>query len=345
MKKKLSYFGMASLFLTALASCESGMNEFSDFDYQTVYFANQYAERTLELGEDEFVDNSIDNEHKVSIKAAWGGGYTNRENVIIDFIVDESLCDNLYFSGTDTPVTPMPSNYYELASNQINIPSGQISGGVEVQLTDAFFADEKTVGNYYVIPLRMTDVQGADSILLGNPVVDNPTWTNSNDWSVQPQNFVLYAVKYVNVWHGEYLRRGVDKTVINGVSGEAVRGEVYIEDDEVVYMTTNSLSDSNLSLTAKNAEGKNLNYSVNLHFADDGSCTMSSPSDTISVSGGGNFVKDGEKNSLGGKDRDVLYLDYTVDFKTQNIQYETKDTLVLRTRGVQGGKTFTVERR
>ena len=156
---------------------------------------------------------------------------------------------------------------------------------------------------------------------------------------------MLYAVKYVNVWHGEYLRRGVDKTVINGVSGEAVRGEVYIEDDEVVYMTTNSLSDSNLSLTAKNAEGKNLNYSVNLHFADDGSCTMSSPSDTISISGGGNFVKDGEKNSLGGKDRDVLYLNYKVDFKTQNIQYETKDTLVLRTRGVQGAKTFTVERR
>ena len=87
-----------------LDCCESGMNEFSDFDYQTVYFANQYAERTLELGEDEFVDNSIDNEHKVSIKAAWGGGYTNRENVIIDFIVDESLCDNLYFLGTDTPV-------------------------------------------------------------------------------------------------------------------------------------------------------------------------------------------------------------------------------------------------
>lgn len=69
---------MASLLLS-FTSCESSDNEFPDFDYQTVYFANQYALRTIELGEDEFVDNSIDNEHKFSINAAWGGGYTNRK--------------------------------------------------------------------------------------------------------------------------------------------------------------------------------------------------------------------------------------------------------------------------
>ena len=97
MKKNLIYFGLASLLLS-FTSCESSDNEFPDFDYQTVYFANQYALRTIELGEDEFVDNSIDNEHKFSINAAWGGGYTNRKNVIIDYVVDESLCDNLYLS-------------------------------------------------------------------------------------------------------------------------------------------------------------------------------------------------------------------------------------------------------
>lgn len=342
MKKNLIYFGLASLLLS-FTSCESSDNEFPDFDYQTVYFANQYALRTIELGEDEFVDNSIDNEHKVSINAAWGGGYTNRKNVIIDYVVDESLCDNLYFKGTDTPVTPMPSSYYTLTSDQINIPSGSIMGGVVVQLTDAFFADEKSLSNNYVIPLRMTDVQGADSILQGKPAVTDPVLTNSGDWSVQPKNFVLYAVKYVNPQHGEYMRRGIDQAVINGTSSEIVRHQQYVEKDERVYVTTKSLTDNILSLSTNDASGNLFNYDVRLSFADDGTCTVSSTSDDLEVSGTGKFVRDGEKNSLGGKDRDAIYLDYTVDFKTKNMKYATKDTLVLSTRGVQGGTTFDID--
>ena len=121
MKKNILNIAMASMLL-GLAACDNQNNEFDDFDYQTVYFANQYATRTVELGEDEFVDNSMDNEHKIKIKAIWGGGYDNRRNVIIDYKVDESLCENLYFKGTNTPVLPMPSSHYKLASKQINIP-------------------------------------------------------------------------------------------------------------------------------------------------------------------------------------------------------------------------------
>lgn len=342
MKKNLIYFGLASLLLSFTA-CESSDNEFPDFDYQTVYFANQYALRTLELGEDMYVDNSIDNEHKVVINAAWGGGYTNRKDVVIDYVVDESLCDGLYFKGTDTPLTPMPTSYYQLASNQINIPSGSIMGGVEVQLTDAFFADEKSLSNNYVIPLRMTGVVGADSILQGEAAVDDPMLTNSGDWTVQPKNFVLYAVKYVNPQHGEYLRRGVDQAVINGTSSQIVRHEQYVENDEVVYVTTKSLNDNILSLSTEDASGTLFDYEVYLSFADDGTCTVSSTSDDLIVSGTGKFVTDGEKNSLGGKDRDAIYLDYTVDFKSKNMTYATKDTLVLRTRGVYGGTTFDID--
>lgn len=342
MKKNLIYLSLASLLLSFTA-CESSDNEFPDFDYQTVYFANQYALRTLELGEDMYVDNSIDNEHKVVINAAWGGGYTNRENVVIDYVVDESLCDGLYFKDTDIPLTPMPANYYTLASDQINIPSGSIIGGVEVQLTDAFFADEKSLSNNYVIPLRMTNVVGADSILQGESSVDNPMLTNSGHWTVQPKNFVLYAVKYVNPQHGEYLRRGIDQAVINGVSSQLVRQEQYVENDEVVYVTTKSLTDNILSLSTEDASGTLFDYEVRLSFADDGTCTVSSTSDDLIVSGTGKFVTDGEKNSLGGKDRDAIYLDYTVDFKSKDMTYATKDTLVLRTRGVYGGTTFDID--
>ena len=342
MKKNLIYIGLASLFFT-FTSCENGENEFPDFDYQTVYFANQYGLRTIELGEENFYDNTLDNQHKMLIKAAWGGGYTNRKNVIIDYVVEESLCDGLYFKDTDIPVTPMPASYYTLASNQINIPVNEISGGVEVQLTDAFFADEKSIDRYYVIPIRMNDVQGADSILQGRSAVDSPAWNKADDWSILPKNYVLYAVKYVNPWHGQYLRRGVDQAVINGVSSQLVRHQQYVEKDEKVNITTESLKDNILSLSTKDAQGNLFNYNLSLTFTEDGNCTVGSTSDDLIISGTGKFVKKGEKNSLGGKDRNAIYLDYTIDFKTKNMQYATKDTLVLSSRAVQGGKSFEIE--
>lgn len=344
MKKNILYSGLAALLLSFTASCESSDNEFPDFDYQTVYFANQLAVRTIELGEDEFVDNTGDNEHRFSINAAWGGGYTNRQNVIIDYVVDPSLCDRLYFKGTDTPLTLMPESYYELGNpSQIAIPRGEIKGGVDVYLTDAFFADEKSVTDYYVIPLRMTHVEGADSILMGAAGVEDPMLTNSGHWNIQPKNYVLYAVKYVNPYHGEYLRRGIDQAVINGVSSTIVRHEEYVENDETVQLTTKSLTGNILSLSARDASNNIYYYDVRLDFKDDGSCVMSSASDNVEVTGQGKFVKDGEKNSLGGKDRDAIYLDYKVNFTDKDMSLATRDTLVLHTRNVVGGKTFEID--
>ena len=344
MKKNLAYIGLVLLILT-WTSCEGSDNEFPDFDYQTVYFANQYGLRTIELGESEFVDNTLDNQHKMVIKAAWGGGYTNRNNVVINFKVDESLCDNLYFKDTDQPLVPMPASYYTLASDRIAIPKGQIMAGVEVQLTDDFFADEKSISENYVIPLLMTNVQGADSILQGKPVVENPVLTNAGDWSILPQNFVLYAVKYVNPWHGEYLRRGIDHATVAGTSKDIIRHEQFVENDEVVNISTKSMKDNLLTLKTKDESGKDISYTVRLSFAEDGSCTVHSGSQNVVVSGSGKFVSKGEKNSLGGKDRNAIYLDYTVNLTDNNIQLATKDTLVLRTRNVYGGKSLEVVRK
>lgn len=81
---------------------------------------------------------------------------------------------------------------------------------------------------------------------------------------MQPKNFILYAVKYVNPQHGEYLRRGVDKAVINGVSSDKVRHKQYVENDERVYVTTKSLKDNILSLSTEDAGGTLFNYDVRL---------------------------------------------------------------------------------
>ena len=189
----------------------------------------------------------------------------------------------------------------------------------------------------------MTDVQGADSILEGKSTIASPRLTKADDWSVQPKNFVLYCVKFVNPWHGEYLRRGVDQATLAGTSKTIVRHAEHVEKDEVVGISTNGYRKNILSLTAKDENGVSFGYELLLTFDEEGNCTISDESDDIQASGSGKFVIDGEKKSLGGKDRNALYLDYTVDFGNRNIKYATKDTLVLRTRNVYGAGTFDVE--
>jgi len=330
---------VVAITIVGLNSCRNADITYPDFDYQTVYFANQYPARTVELGEDLYVDNSIDNEHKVIIKATMGGTRDNTKNVVIDFEVDTTLCSGIYFASQATSgskVVPMPSNYYSLASNQITIPSGSILGGVEVQLTDAFFADPLCLVNTYAIPLLMTNVQNADSILQGKAVVDSPNRCVSSDWSTVPKDYVLYVVKYVNTWHGYYLRRGTDQ-ITNTATGAVttnVRHATYVENNDTIKLTTTGLLGNTMPLSIKNSSGTKINYYLVLTFSNDGTCTVGSKSSDFVITGTGKYVSKGDKNSIGGIDRDALYLDYSVNFTKLGLTYATKDTLALRDRAV-----------
>ena len=357
---------MFLVFITAaLTSCENSEWEFPDYENDAVYFAYQYPVRTVVLGEDLF-DNRLDNEHKIEIYASWGGGYTNDHNVVIDFSVEPSLCDNLYFDNPEDRVLPMPSNYYSLGSNTIEIPKGEVAGGVEIQLTDAFFADELATGRNYVIPLQMNRVMNADSILRGKSDLENPNRNIATDWTVVPKDYVLYAVNYINTWDGNYLRRGIDEITKNGTTTTAVRHSAFVENDEVVSLNTVSLDELKYPISYANSLGINLNYKVDLTFDNDNSFAVSpvmayQVNDSVRVYdiqaiGMGEFVKDGEKKSWGNKDRDALYMDYQTSFKVRTTfpnttparaeildeyAYRTKDTLVARDRGV-GKETFNV---
>lgn len=324
--KKIFYL-LSFIVLAVFSSCENQDWSFPDYGRTTVYFAYQYPVRTIVLGNDETFDNSIDNQHKCIIKATMGGVYENNTTPTVDIAVVNSLCDNLSFASGE-PVEPMPSNYYTLASNQIVIPKGEISGGVEVQLTDAFFADPKSIETTYVIPLVMSNVQNADSILSGSPMVDDADRCNKGDWNVVPKDYILYAVKYINPWDAVYLRRGVDQVTAGGSTSTIVRHEQYVENDEVCELTTRSLKDANFALTLG---GQNCN--LILTFNDNNECTLSTDTPGCTVTGNGKYVEKGEKNSFNHKDRDVLYLDYTVDLGT--VTYATKDTLVMRDRQVK----------
>jgi hypothetical protein len=298
----------------ALTACKNGNWEFEDYPYQSVYFAYQYPVRTITLGEDIF-DTSLDNAHKCEIIATTGGVYNTDKDVTIGVVVDNGRTQNLRFTAGGDPVTPMPANYYQLASDRIVIPKGKLLGGVQVQLTDAFFADPAALKNTYVIPLRMTSVTNADSMLAG-------------------KNFVLYAIKYVNQWHGNYLRRGKD--VITGKNGNpsrtVTRHQQYVEKDQVIKLSSQSLTAIQYPVVFQDASGTNINCTLRLTFNNEGNCTVSSATTGVTATGTGKFVKRGEKNSWGNADRDAIYLNYQLDMTQMSVA--TQDTMVLRDRAV-----------
>ena len=324
MKKIKIFFGLAVALGTVSGCIKNKEKEFPDFDYQSVYFAYQSPVRTVVLGEDVFIDNSLDNEHKVEIKATLGGVRENKNDVAIDFDVDGSLLNNLKFDGGG-PIQLLPANYYTLASNKIVIPKGSIMGGVQVQLTDAFFADPLAIKNTYVLPLKMKNVQNADSILAG-------------------KDYVLYALKYVNPWHGYYLRRGVD-VMTNGTTSRTVtRHAEFVERDEVNKLTTKSFTQTEFPVVFKDG-GDNFSCTLLLTFDNTGKCTITTNTNLFTATGTGSFVKKGDKNSWGSRDRDALYLDYQVNYNGVTVgagtsqrlisgSIATKDTLVMRDRAV-----------
>jgi hypothetical protein len=323
--------------LAMLTACNKDW-EFPDYKYTTVYFPYQTPVRTLVLGEDIY-DNTLDNQHKCVIMATMGGVYENKKDVTLNVVVDTTLTKRLKFeTPTGDDVIAMPANYYSLGkNNQIVIPSGKIMGGIEVQLTDAFFQDPRAVKNTFVIPLRINSVTNADSILRGKSDLASPDRRMAGDWTIAPKDYVLYAIKYVNPYHGSYLRRGVD--VVQGTNGNTaldttvVYHQPYVERDQVVSIVTRMLDENAVSLTTRN-KGSNLDvpFQLILKFDSQGKCTVTNPSAaTYTITGSGAFVKKGDM--WGNEPRDVLRLQYQVNFGATT--HTIKDTIVMRDRNVK----------
>lgn len=364
MKLKKYIYGVAlgALSLT-FAACYNADKDFPDYEGGTkAYFAYQNPVRTLILGNDIY-DNSLDKAHKCRIWATMGGAYKGR-NGVVNFIVDESLCDNLWFLDdggyTSQRVLPMPANYYTLLSNVIPYNS-DTRGYVEVQFTDEFFKDPEAIHNTYVIPLRMTGASGIDAILSGTPNVESPVRTNAQDWAVLPMDYVLYCVKYMNPWQGKYIRRGVDIVTEEGKDpATIVRKDfsLYNSDvehyskmdpsnpvnqyDEVCGITTVDMTKAMFPVSFKTSTGASVSCNLILTF-DGNNCTISTDDAGVTATGNGEFItkgterkeyKDYQWGSNNGKpiQRDILRLAYNVNFGDKNIQVSTNDTLVVQTR-------------
>ena len=243
---------LAGCAMSLLGSCHNAPNPFPDYDGGiTAYFAYQYPVRTIVLGESETFDTSLDNQGKCIIYGTIGGSYEGKD-VVIDVEVDNTLTNNLFYDAEGkNPVKAMPAEYYALSGKQLDY-AGSHMGGVEVQLTDAFFADPDAIKTTYVIPVKMTNiVKGADQILTGTPAIEGePAWrTDASQWKVLPKDYTLYGVKFINQWDGSWLRRGVDTITENGETTTEVRHKQYVENDEVMFLDTKSLNSVTFPMT------------------------------------------------------------------------------------------------
>ena len=365
---KRQLIGLSLMFSAALTSCYNADKEFPDYeDGTTAYFAYQDPVRTLVLGNDIY-DNSLDNAHKCQIWATMGGAYGGRD-ANVDFVVDETLCENLYFTDEGgnpaAPVLPMPAAYYRLSSNVIPY-NGNPRGYVEVQFTDDFFNDEKAAKNTYVIPLLMKSATGIDHILTGKPREGlTPSRTNTEDWEILAKDYVLYCVKYMNPWQAKYIRRGVDNVTENDVTTTYVRKDFKLVNSDIEHYTENPINqnDEVCGITTKNMKQAIFPVSVNIGKDADGSvrpsqrcslvltfsgdnCVISCDDEETPSSGDGEFIvkgtekpeyKDYQWGNINGQpvQRDILRLAYTVNFK--------KGRVIGKKKVLQGGKEVEVD--
>lgn len=359
MKLKKYIFGAALGALSlCYTSCYNADREFPDYqEGTTAYFAYQNPVRTLVLGNDIY-DNTLDNEHKCRIWATMGGTYTGR-NATVDVAAVDTICNNLWFvdagGNASTPVLPLPQTHYKLLSNSIPY-NGDVRGYVEVQFTDAFFNDPKSVENTYVIPLVMSNPQGVDYILTGKPREGlTPSRINTEDWEVLSKDYVLYLVKYMNPWQGKYIRRGVDNVTEKGKTSTIVRKDFSLintdrdrytenpvnQNDEVCGITTKNMTQAIFPVSFKTS-GASISCNLILTF-NGNQCTISTDDENVTAQGSGEFIekgtekaeyKDYQWGTMNGQpvQRDILRLAYNVKFNDKDIQVSTADTLVVQTR-------------
>jgi hypothetical protein len=328
-----------------LASCKNQDVEFPDYPYTTGYFPYQYPVRTLLLGNDILYDNSNDNAHMFLASATMGGVYKNTKDRTLTFRVDRSLCDNILFKSSGKPVKVLPEDYYTLSSgDRIVIQSGDVSGGVEVRLTDAFFSDPEAIGLTYVLPLRLVSTNDLDSILRGSSLLANPDPRVSSDWSIMPKDFTLTGIKFRNAYDGTFLHRG--KTVATGsVQSIVSYRRPYVENDDQRVVSTAGRSRVTLTVPVR-ITGMTGTIHLQLDFPDGtgtADCTITGTATvtdaareyTAAVTGKGRFVNGGEPGNdeeWGSKKRDALFLNYQFTDAVAGMTGSSTDTLVLRDR-------------
>jgi hypothetical protein len=237
--KKSIYMSLMLLAAVATTGCKNGDQDFDDFEGgTTVYFPYQYPVRTILLGDGVEYSTELDNAHKFKVMGYGAGTYDSYE-FTFNVAVEESLAQGVTFKdGREVKI--LPSSYYQLGSTTSSYVGNRMSG-VEVSLTDAFFQDPASISQTYVLPLRMSGVNGANKIL-------------------EDMDFTLYCVRYVNPWEGYYLVKGtaaeLEKCAIVHTATTSLTTCEYTNVDGVsMTLTFGSEKDDNCTISGDGVSG------------------------------------------------------------------------------------------
>lgn len=353
----------------SIMACENQEIEVEDFGTTAVYFPFQTPVRTIIQGDYDLGFNDNDNNGKFEIGVRMAGVFTNETDRLVHYELAPDLIDAAALGVDTVNVKVLPSSYYTIEqTSPVTIPSGATDGRIPIQLQDAFFDDPLSFADFgdvhYVIPLKITRVEKLDSILSGVPTVQNPIKIKADDWNPAPKDYTLFGIKFINKYHGKYLRRGADRivgtsevfTVSTGIT-ETVNIDTtsvyradFIVQDEVVDVFTSGRNST--TVTNRVRRGKipsEDNVTLNLDFDSSENITITNDQGgQFTVTGTGQFVDDGDK--WGGERRNVIYLEYQyrdvqvveesvfgqlTKRTTVDLTHTVKDTLVLRNRDIK----------
>ncbi|UXP32053.1 DUF1735 domain-containing protein [Reichenbachiella agarivorans] len=176
------------------------------FEYTAVYFPHQQPMRTVTF-EDSVIEVGI----------VLGGKRDNTVNEFAYFSKDNSLLNDSRFEV-------LPDTHYKMKVDEdslIEIPSGSFQGEFELLLTDAFYDDDMSYQNHYILPLKLIQFT-TDSVLYG-------------------KHYTLLMIKYINDHHGTYYRMGSDSVDVDNVIRYSTDTLIYNETVDLSTMGKNKL--------------------------------------------------------------------------------------------------------
>ena len=265
------------------------------------------------------------------ISAALGGVYHNDHDRNFSIEVDESLTRNALFGASLDTIRLMPSHYYKMESTKITIPKGKYNGGVSVHLTDAFFQDSLSIHTTYVIPVRLISSNDVDSILRGKTTMAEADPRIVNDWEITPKDFTMFAVKFINAYHGNYFYHGSSQ--VKNINGTIIEnhsyGEKYIEKNPITFLKTTGRDRVSLNINMKSGY-MNDNVELVLDFNGNNCSITGKGQSQYTVSGSGEFKE--AQFIWGNKLRDGIVINYEIS--NPSYTYLGQDTLIVRDRAV-----------
>ncbi len=257
MKSFKIIISVISLFFLASCAYEEYIE---DYDFSGTYFASQQPLRTVVARGDK----------NFEVGVTIGGLRADDGSHWVDFTIDSVLLDSL---PEASGLTLLPASHYILGDeSRFNIAK-TFMRTVEVQLTDAFFADPLALTATYALPLRIV-ATSVDSIMGYD--MDETTAVSSADGS--NMDITILVLKYISPYSGNYYSKGVQyELAADGSYADTLTYDLdELNANDVIYLET--LSENSVKTERI---GGSLSGGWTLTINDDGTVTPTTDDVTV----------------------------------------------------------------